>query len=151
MLLREVEESFVGLDRLRAEAARLRDFGAGSIRIASLAALAATLVPRAIRSFQQRRPDIAVPADSGINGRARARQQWWLRYRAGSRRSGHNRSRAPGFRQRRRGLRDPTWSCTPDSLKITSQRLAPRRAMSIIWRWPIWIDAGCDMLVSISS
>lgn len=58
LLLAEVEQSFVGLDRLRAEAARIRDFGAGSIRIASLAALGSTLVPRAIRAFQANHPDV---------------------------------------------------------------------------------------------
>lgn len=60
MLLNEVEKSFVGLDRIRAEAARIRDFGAGSLRIASLAALGATLVPRAIYKFHQKQPEIAV-------------------------------------------------------------------------------------------
>ena len=51
LLLAEVERSFIGLDKLRAEAARIRDFGSGSIRMASLAALGSTLVPRAIRAF----------------------------------------------------------------------------------------------------
>lgn len=58
LLLAAVEQSFVGLDRLRAEAARIRDFGAGSIRVASLAALGSTLVPRAIRAFQAKYPDV---------------------------------------------------------------------------------------------
>ncbi|MGK9230424.1 LysR family transcriptional regulator [Inquilinus limosus] len=60
LLMQEVDRSFVGLDRLRAEAARIRDFGSGSIRIASLAALGSTLVPRAIRRFQDRHPGIAL-------------------------------------------------------------------------------------------
>lgn len=60
MFLRQVDRSFVGLDQLRAEAARIRDFGAGTLRIASLAALGSTLVPRAIKNFQNAHPDIAV-------------------------------------------------------------------------------------------
>ena len=60
MFLRQVDRSFVGLDQLRAEAARIRDFGAGTIRVASLAALGWTLVPRAIKRFQHAHPDIAV-------------------------------------------------------------------------------------------
>jgi DNA-binding transcriptional LysR family regulator len=60
MFLLQVDRSFVGLDRLRAEAARIRDFGAGTIRIASLAALGSTLVPRAIKAFQTKHPGIAV-------------------------------------------------------------------------------------------
>ncbi|MFC4173531.1 LysR substrate-binding domain-containing protein [Microvirga sp. GCM10011540] len=60
LLLREVDRSFVGLERLRAEVARIRDFGSGSIRIASLAALGNTIVPRAIRAFQAKHSDIAL-------------------------------------------------------------------------------------------
>lgn len=56
----EVDVSFTGLDRLRAAAARIRDFGSGAIRIASLAALGSTLVPRAIRRFRDRHPGVAV-------------------------------------------------------------------------------------------
>jgi DNA-binding transcriptional LysR family regulator len=55
-----VHRSFVGLDRVRAEAARIRDLGCGSIRIASLAALGSTLVPRAIRRFRDTHPDIVL-------------------------------------------------------------------------------------------
>lgn len=60
LFLRDVNASFMGLDRLRASAARIRDFGSGSIRIASLAALGSTLVPRAIRAFNKQFPEIAI-------------------------------------------------------------------------------------------
>src|SRR5687768_8677949 len=60
LLMLEVDRSFVGLERVRAEAARIRDFGSGSIRIASLAALGSTLVPRAIRRFQEKNPDVVL-------------------------------------------------------------------------------------------
>jgi DNA-binding transcriptional LysR family regulator len=56
----DVKTSFLGLDRLRMSAARIRDFGAGSIRIASLAAFGNTLVPRAIKTFRDKNPDIAI-------------------------------------------------------------------------------------------
>ena len=60
LLMQEVQRSFVGLDRVRAEAARIRDLGCGSIRIASHAALGSTLVPRAIRRFREKNPDIVI-------------------------------------------------------------------------------------------
>ena len=60
LFFRDVSASFIGLDRLRSAAARIRDFGSGSIRIASLAALGSTVVPRAIRTFRDRNPQIAI-------------------------------------------------------------------------------------------
>lgn len=60
LFFREVEASFVGLDRLHAAAARIRDSGTGSIRVASLAALGSTLVPRAIRLFRQKHPEVTI-------------------------------------------------------------------------------------------
>jgi DNA-binding transcriptional LysR family regulator len=60
MFFHDVNASFAGLDRLRSAAARIRDFGSGGIRIASLAALGSTLVPRAIRAFRKAHPQIAI-------------------------------------------------------------------------------------------
>ena len=60
LFFRDVETTFQGLDRLRISAARIRDFGTGDIRIASLAALGSTLVPHALRLFRQKHPSIAV-------------------------------------------------------------------------------------------
>jgi DNA-binding transcriptional LysR family regulator len=60
LFFRDVETTFQGLDRLRISAARIRDFGTGDIRIASLAALGSTLVPHALRLFKQKHPSIAV-------------------------------------------------------------------------------------------
>ena len=60
LFFRDVETTFQGLDRLRTSAARIRDFGTGDIRIASLAALGSTLVPHALRLFRQKHPSIAV-------------------------------------------------------------------------------------------
>lgn len=60
MFFREVDDSFIGLDSLRASAARIRDFGSGRLRIASLAALGSTLVPRAVKLFHAAHPKIAL-------------------------------------------------------------------------------------------
>lgn len=57
---KEVEASFRGMDRLRASAARIRDYGAGQLRVATLSALSASIVPSAIRRFRAIRPDAAV-------------------------------------------------------------------------------------------
>ncbi|WID97854.1 LysR substrate-binding domain-containing protein [Bosea vestrisii] len=56
----QVQASFLGMDTLRATAARIRDHGAGQLRVGSLSALGSSLVPRAVRRFRDRRPDIAV-------------------------------------------------------------------------------------------
>ena len=57
---RDVETTFQGLDRLRISAARIRDFGTGDIRVASLAAMGSTLAPHALRLFRQAHPSVAV-------------------------------------------------------------------------------------------
>lgn len=57
---RDVETSFRGLDRLRSSAARIRDFGSGHIRVASLAATGSTIVPRAVRRFRETFPSAIV-------------------------------------------------------------------------------------------
>ncbi|MBA3895863.1 MAG: LysR family transcriptional regulator [Sphingomonadaceae bacterium] len=56
----DVTTSFVGLDSLRAAAARIRDFGSGTVHVASLAALGSTLVARAVRQFRIGNPQIAI-------------------------------------------------------------------------------------------
>jgi DNA-binding transcriptional LysR family regulator len=56
----DVNAAFIGLDSLRSSAARIRDFGSGRLRIASLAALGASLVPKAVRAFRINNPDIAI-------------------------------------------------------------------------------------------
>ncbi|HTO63164.1 MAG TPA: LysR substrate-binding domain-containing protein [Bradyrhizobium sp.] len=60
LLFAEVDRAFVGLDKIRAEAARIRDFGAGAIRVASLSAVANTLMPKAIRAFNKRHAGVPV-------------------------------------------------------------------------------------------
>lgn len=57
---RDVDTSFRGLDILRSSAARIRDFGSGHIRVASLAAAGSTVVPRAVRRFREKYPHAIV-------------------------------------------------------------------------------------------
>ncbi|PZU82678.1 MAG: LysR family transcriptional regulator [Chelatococcus sp.] len=56
----EVEASFRGMDQLRATAARIRDYGAGQLRVATLSALSSSIVPNAVKRFRTARPDAAV-------------------------------------------------------------------------------------------
>lgn len=60
LFFRDVTNAFTGLDTLRASAARIRDFGSGSPRIASLAALGSALVPRAVRKFRETNPQVSI-------------------------------------------------------------------------------------------
>ncbi len=65
----EVATAFLAMDRLKVASLKIRDFGSGHIRVASLAAMGATLVPRAIRLFQEMYGDVAVTlhTDSSAN------------------------------------------------------------------------------------
>ncbi|WBV42838.1 LysR substrate-binding domain-containing protein [Pseudoroseomonas cervicalis] len=67
----DVQASFTGLDRLRGSAARIRDFGSGSLRVASLAAYGNSVVPRAIRLFRDRHPDIAITFQIALSAQVR--------------------------------------------------------------------------------
>lgn len=58
LFFREVETSFKGLDRLRAAAAAIRDYGEGSLRFGCFAAGSVDLAPSAIRAFRTRHPRI---------------------------------------------------------------------------------------------
>ncbi|MHA7777340.1 LysR substrate-binding domain-containing protein [Roseibium sp. M-1] len=60
LFFREVEQNFRGMDRLRAAAANIRDFGTGSLRVASLSAAGVSLVPAAVRAFRARHPDVRI-------------------------------------------------------------------------------------------
>ncbi|WP_159912189.1 LysR substrate-binding domain-containing protein [Pantoea sp. 18069] len=71
LFFRDVEQTFQGLDRLRVSAARIRDFGTGDIRMASLAAMGSTLVPHALRLFRAQHPDIAVTLQVGASSTVR--------------------------------------------------------------------------------
>ncbi len=57
---RDDDVSFKGLDLLRSSAARIRDFGSGQIRVASLAAAGSTIGPRAVKRFREAYPSAIV-------------------------------------------------------------------------------------------
>lgn len=60
LYLREVEGAFAALSRLKSAGARIRDFGSGSLRIATLSALSTNIVPRALARFQAARPGVSI-------------------------------------------------------------------------------------------
>ena len=59
-LLEEVELSYVGLDRIAATAASLRDYAQGRLHLACLPALAHALLPDAVRRFVAGQPEAGV-------------------------------------------------------------------------------------------
>jgi len=59
-LLEEVEQSYVGLERIAATAVALRDFAHGRLQLACLPALAHALLPAALRRFAQVQPQASV-------------------------------------------------------------------------------------------
>src|SRR5699024_2227228 len=59
LLHKEVSMSFIGIMRLKSTAARIRDFGSGEIRLASLSSLSTNIVPLALKGFQERHPYVS--------------------------------------------------------------------------------------------
>ena len=60
LFFREVEQAFVGLAHLRGAAARIRDFGSGELRVASLSALSTNVMPHALAALIGRHPGLAI-------------------------------------------------------------------------------------------
>lgn len=60
LLYRDVLTVFQGVDTIRASAARIRDHGAGEIRIASLSAMSMSVIPAATRVFLDTHPTTRV-------------------------------------------------------------------------------------------
>lgn len=60
LFFKEVEHTFAGLVQLRNAAARIRDFGSGELRIACMSALSTNVLPKALRAFTKRHPNIAI-------------------------------------------------------------------------------------------
>lgn len=71
LLHEEVARSFVGLIQLRQAAARIRDFGSGKLRIASLSALSTNIVPAALKGFQQRHPNVTITYQTRLSSEVR--------------------------------------------------------------------------------
>jgi DNA-binding transcriptional LysR family regulator len=65
LLYQEVLDTYVGLDRLRQSVARIRAVGTGQVRIASSAALGLSFVPKVLKVFTDRRPDVSVRFEIG--------------------------------------------------------------------------------------
>lgn len=60
LLYREVQAAHAGLDRLRQAAARIREVGTGSLKVASSAALGLSFMPRVIAKYLKRRPAVSI-------------------------------------------------------------------------------------------
>lgn len=60
LFFREVEHAFSGLAHLRGAAARIRDFGSGELRVASLSALSTNILPNALAAFTSKNPGVAI-------------------------------------------------------------------------------------------
>lgn len=71
LFFREVEHAFLGMGHLRGAAARIRDFGSGEIRIACLSALSTNVLPRALKVFMERNPNIAVTFQARMSSTVR--------------------------------------------------------------------------------
>lgn len=64
---REVERAFMGLDNVAESARGIREFGAGTLRIAASAAISLSVLPAAIKRFSARYPQVRIVADTGYS------------------------------------------------------------------------------------
>lgn len=71
LLHKEVARSFAGIIQLRQTAARIRDFGSGKLRIACLSALSTSVVPLALKAFQERHPNVAITYQTRLSSEVR--------------------------------------------------------------------------------
>jgi len=60
LLHREILDTNVGLDRLRQTVSRIRSVGTGTLRLASSAALGLSFVPKVLKGFLTKRPQVSV-------------------------------------------------------------------------------------------
>ncbi|MFD1910701.1 LysR substrate-binding domain-containing protein [Halodurantibacterium flavum] len=67
LFFQEVEHAFAGLAKLRGAAARIRDYGSGEIRVASLSAFSNNIMPQAIAGFLAKHPGIAITYHSRMS------------------------------------------------------------------------------------
>ncbi|MDX3805252.1 LysR substrate-binding domain-containing protein [Bosea thiooxidans] len=65
---REVERSHIGLETLSYAARDIRNFGTGRLRIAAMPVMALGFVPRCIRRFKERFPQVSVSLQMGNDG-----------------------------------------------------------------------------------
>ncbi|TKR53446.1 LysR family transcriptional regulator [Allopusillimonas ginsengisoli] len=71
LLHQEVSQSFVGMAQLKNAASRIRDFGSGKLRIASLSALSTSIVPLALKAFQEQHPNVAITYQARLSSEVR--------------------------------------------------------------------------------
>lgn len=71
LFFREVEQAFIGLTHLRGAAARIRDYGSGELRIACLSALSTNVLPRTLRAFLTKHPNIAITFQARMSSNVR--------------------------------------------------------------------------------
>lgn len=71
LFFREVEQAFLGLGHLQSAAARIRDYGSGELRIACLSALSTNVMPRALRAFMSRHPNVAITFQTHMSSTVR--------------------------------------------------------------------------------
>ncbi|MBY4947541.1 LysR family transcriptional regulator [Cupriavidus respiraculi] len=60
VLFRDVERAFVGLDSVRDSARAIRQFGAGTLRVGAVPAIAMSVMSPAILEFRKRYPDVPI-------------------------------------------------------------------------------------------
>ncbi len=65
---REVERSFLGLENLSQAARDIKAFGTGRLRIAAMPVMALGFIPRCIRLFKQRFPNVTISLQMGSDG-----------------------------------------------------------------------------------
>ncbi|TNC10060.1 LysR family transcriptional regulator [Methylobacterium terricola] len=65
---REVERSFLGLENLAQAAREIRVFGSGRLRVAAMPVMALGFIPRCIRRFRERFPNVAISLQMGSDG-----------------------------------------------------------------------------------
>jgi len=71
LLHQEVARSFTGMAHLKSAASRIRDFGSGKLRIASLSALSTSIVPLALKAFQEQHPNVAITYQARLSSEVR--------------------------------------------------------------------------------
>jgi DNA-binding transcriptional LysR family regulator len=65
---REVERSYIGLETLSYAARDIRIFGTGRLRIAAMPVMALGFIPRCIRRFKERFPQVSISLQMGHDG-----------------------------------------------------------------------------------
>lgn len=68
---KEVSLSFIGITQLSQAATRIRDFGSGELRIAGLSSLSTSIIPLALKGFQDQHPGVAISYQTRLSSEIR--------------------------------------------------------------------------------